>query len=173
MPQESSPKSPSKPPPRFLSHDELRSVVRLAPLVAIDLVIRNARGEALLGLRNNEPAKGFYFVPGGMIRKNETLAAAFARLLKNETNFSAKLEDARPLGAYEHFYDNNRFGDTGYGTHYVVLGYEFTWPSAAAPTPDEQHSELRWWPVAELLASDRVHDNAKVCFRARATPSGE
>jgi colanic acid biosynthesis protein WcaH len=165
MPQESSPKSPSKPPPRFLSHDELRSVVRLAPLVAIDLVIRNARGEALLGLRNNEPAKGFYFVPGGMIRKNETLAAAFARLLKNETNFSAKLEDARPLGAYEHFYDNNRFGDTGYGTHYVVLGYELNVNDTTALASDTQHSELRWWSESELLRSPQVHDNAKAYFR--------
>ena len=64
---------PPSPPPAFLPHDQLRDVVRLAPLVAIDLVIRNARGDILLGLRNNEPAKGCYFVPGGMILKNERL----------------------------------------------------------------------------------------------------
>ncbi len=109
--------------PALLSHDDLRSVVRLAPLVAIDLVIRNARNEVLLGLRNNAPAKGFYFVPGGMILKNERLRDAFARLLKNETNYTASLDDARLLGAFEHFYAENRFGDAGYGTHYVVLGY--------------------------------------------------
>ena len=50
-------------PPRFLSHAELDTVIRHAPLVAIDLIIRNARGEVLLGLRKNEPAKGCYFVP--------------------------------------------------------------------------------------------------------------
>jgi colanic acid biosynthesis protein WcaH len=165
-------KSPSKSPsmsssmsPSFLSHAELDTVIRLAPLVAIDLIIRNRRDEVLLGLRKNEPAKGCYFVPGGMILKNERLADAFARLVKNETGQDASLDDARLLGVFEHFYDNNRSGRSGYGTHYIVLGYEFSWPSAAAPTPDDQHSELRWWPMPELLASDRVHDNAKAYFR--------
>jgi len=152
-------------PPTLLSHDELRSLVRRAPLAAIDLIIRNARGEVLLGLRNNEPAKGFYFVPGGMILKNERLDQAFARLLKTETNYSAKLGEARLLGAYEHFYDTNRFGEAGYGTHYVVLGYELTIDDGFGVKPDDQHRELRWWTERELLASAQVHDNAKAYFR--------
>src|SRR3974377_134932 len=120
-------------PPRLVSHTEVATVILLAPLIAIDLIIRNARDEVLLGLRKNEPAKGCYFVPGG----------------------------ARLIGVLEHSYDNNRSGNGGYGTHYVVLGYEFEWPSVAVPKPDDQHSELRWWPVAELLTSDRVHKHAK------------
>ena len=52
--------------------------------------IHNARGEVLLGLRTNEPAKDRYFVPGGMITKNEQLAEAFARIVKNETGRPAK-----------------------------------------------------------------------------------
>ena len=130
-------------PPRLLSHTEVDTVIRLAPLIAIDLIIRNARDEVLLGLRKNEPAKGCYFVPGG----------------------------ARLIGVFEHSYDNNRSGNGGYGTHYVVLGYEFEWPSVAVPKPDDQHSELRWWPVAELLTSDRVHENAKAYFRPQARRS--
>jgi hypothetical protein len=35
----------------FLSHAELDTVIRLAPLIAIDLIIRNAGDEVLLGLR--------------------------------------------------------------------------------------------------------------------------
>jgi len=162
MPPPLPPKSPA-----FLSHEQLRSVVRLAPLVAIDFVIRNARHEILLGLRNNEPAKGCYFVPGGMILKNERLGDAFARLLKTETNFSGTIGDARLLGAYEHFYDANRFGEAGYGTHYVVLGYELKIDDTAALKSDDQHSELRWWNEAELLASKQVHPNAKAYFTPR------
>ena len=150
---------------KFLSLADLSTVVRLAPLVAIDLIIRNGDGEVLLGLRNNEPAKGFYFVPGGMILKNERLSEAFARLVKNETNLSAALEDARLLGAYEHFYANNRFGEAGYGTHYVVLGYELKLADTAGLKSDAQHSELRWWSESELLLSERVHENTKAYFR--------
>jgi colanic acid biosynthesis protein WcaH len=114
-------------PPNFLSHAELDAVIRLAPLVAINLIIRNARSEVLLGLRTNEPAKDRYFVPGRMITKNERLAEASARIVKNETGRAAKFEDARLLGVFEHFYDNNRSGKAGYGTHYVVLGYQLEW----------------------------------------------
>ena len=140
-------------------------MVRLAPLVAIDLIIRNSRNQALLGLRNNEPAKGFYFVPGGIILKNERLADAFARILGNETNLSGRIEEARFAGAFEHFYDTNRFGEPDYGTHYVVLGYELKLADTAALKMDAQHSELRWWTQSELLDSPRVHDNAKAYFR--------
>ncbi len=103
-------------PPRFLSHAELDTVIRLAPLIAIDLIIRNARGEVLLGLRKNEPAKGRYFVPGGMILKNERLADAFARLGENETGQAARFDGVRLIGVFEHFYDSNRSGRGGYGT---------------------------------------------------------
>jgi len=152
-------------PTKLLSHADLGTVARLTVLVAIDLIIRNGRDEVLLGLRNNEPAKGCYFVPGGMVMKNERLAEAFTRLVKSETDHNASFTDARLLGAFEHFYDTNRSGDAGSGTHYVVLGYEFKWPDAAVPKADDQHSELRWWPVAELLASDSVHENTKAYFR--------
>jgi GDP-mannose mannosyl hydrolase len=154
--------------PRFLTHSELDTVIRLAPRIAIDLIIRDAREDVLLGLRNNQPAKGCYFVPGGMILKGERLGEAFVRLVKNETDHSAHFNDARLVGVFEHFYTTNRSGCPDYGTHYVVLGYEYKWPTALLPKPDDQHSELRWWTVAELLASDRVHENTKDYFRASA-----
>ncbi len=101
-------------PPAPLSHTDLRSVVRLAPLVSVDLVIRNAQNQVLLGLRENEPAKGFFFVPGGIIRKNERLREAFTRILHNETHRAARFEDADFLGVFEHFYETNRFSEPGY-----------------------------------------------------------
>src|SRR5579872_5437912 len=95
------------PHPALLSPADFRTVVRLAPLVAIDLIIRNPQSEVLLGLRANEPAKGFYFVPGGIVLKHERLGDAFARVLKRETNCDGRIEDARLLGAFEHFYETN------------------------------------------------------------------
>ena len=82
--------------PMLLSPDDFYSVVRLAPLVSIDLIIRNARGEVLLGLRNNEPAKGFYFVPGGIILKQERLHEAFARILKARDQIRRARVASRP-----------------------------------------------------------------------------
>lgn len=112
------------PRPEPLNHNDFATVVRLAPLAAIDLIIRDASNRVLVGLRNNEPAKDSYFVPGGRIWKGERLRHAFERILLAETNCSAAFDEARSLGAYEHFYPNNRFGEPGFGTHYVVLAYE-------------------------------------------------
>jgi 8-oxo-dGTP pyrophosphatase MutT (NUDIX family) len=68
-----------------LSEEEFGRIVRCAPLVSIDIIIRDPERKVLLGLRNHEPAKGYYFVPGGRIRKGELLKEAFSRILAAET----------------------------------------------------------------------------------------
>ena len=63
---------------------EFSYIVRCAPLPSFDLIIRDSDGRVLVGHRTNEPAKNYYFVPGGVIRKNETIELAFARILRAE-----------------------------------------------------------------------------------------
>ena len=71
--------------PSPLNHADLSVAVRLGPIVAIDLIIRDESDRVLLGFRTNEPAKGVYFVPGGRIWKDERISDAFERILKAET----------------------------------------------------------------------------------------
>ena len=141
------------------------SVVRHTPLVAIDLVLRDPLGAALLGLRTNRPAQGFWFVPGGRIGKDERLADAFARILDLETGLKNAHDQARLLGVYEHLYPDNRFGEPGYGTHYVVLGMELRLDTRPAIRTDDQHSETRWMMPEEILSRADVHQNTKAYFR--------
>lgn len=151
--------------PRPLPPDEFAFVVRRTPLVAVDLVLSDADGRILVGLRENEPAKGCYFVPGGVIRKNERIADAFARIVKTETGLDASLADARPLGAFEHFYETNFFGDASYGTHYVVLAYALRLTERTDIALDQQHSAVRWMSPTEILAASDVHANTKAYVR--------
>ena len=150
---------------KFLSDSDLNTVIRLAPLVSIDLIIRDAANRVLLGLRNNEPAKGYFFVPGGMILKDEPLAEAFARIMKMEINHTGTLEQARLIGAFDHFYAANRSGEPGYGTRYIALAHEVRLQDTSGIAPDSQHSEYGWWTEPDLLKSDRVHENTKMYFR--------
>jgi colanic acid biosynthesis protein WcaH len=150
---------------RYLSDSDINTVIRLAPLVSIDLIIRDPANRVLLGLRNNEPAKGYFFVPGGIVLKNEPLADAFARIMKKEINQPGLLEQATLIGAFDHFYQTNRAGDPGYGTRYVVLAHEIRLQDTSGIAPDGQHSEVGWWTEADLLKSDRVHENTKAYFR--------
>ena len=71
----------------WLEREDFRTAVRLSPLVSIDLVVRDAAGRVLLGWRNNRPAQHCWFVPGGSIRKQETLDAAFRRISHGELPF--------------------------------------------------------------------------------------
>ena len=149
---------------RLVSDDDFTQVVRLAPLVSIDLIIRDPNQDVLVALRTNEPAKGFYFVPGGRIRKDETIQAAFVRVLQAETGCRMSFDHAQFRGVFQHFYSNNRYRLDGFGTHYVVLAYELRLDYRPFITLDGQHSEHRWMSEAELRAATDVHHNTKMFF---------
>jgi len=152
-------------PGEWMTPEEFAEVVRLTPLVAIDLVVRSNEGRVLVGRRINEPAKGVFFVPGGRISKNETKAAAFQRISKEELGTALEIDQARFLGAYEHFYPTNRFGIAGFGTHYLTLGFEVSAELKSSVLPADQHGEYAWLTPDELLSRTDVHDNTKAYFR--------
>jgi len=146
-----------------MNDDEFLRIVDATPLVSIDLIIRNEHGAVLLGKRLNRPAKDSWFVPGGRILKNERVQEAIARISNCEIGFA--VSNAKLLGVFDHLYEDNFLGATGINTHYVVLGFAAQMPSGASVTPDDQHSELRWWRVEELLLNAEVHENTKAYFR--------
>jgi colanic acid biosynthesis protein WcaH len=154
-------------PGAWLPPIDFEQVVRLTPLVAIDLVVRLEDGRVLLGRRKNEPARGFLFVPGSRVTKNESLAAAFERIAEEELGLKWELARARLLGVYEHVYQTNRFEKPGFGTHYVVLAHEIILKSQPLSLPVDQHGEYIWLTPAELLAHREVHEYTKAYFRAR------
>lgn len=91
----------------FLTPEDFAAVVRTTPLVAIDLIVENEAGEFLLGKRNNRPAQGYWFVPGGRIQKDEPLSAAFARLTEAELGLRLPMSAARFHGVWQLLYDDN------------------------------------------------------------------
>ena len=152
-------------PGERLSVEDFARVVRLTPLVAIDLIVRAPDRRILLGERKNEPAKGSFFVPGGRITKNETLAAAFRRITRAELGVERSISAARFLGVFEHIYEGNFFGHSGFGTHYVVLGHELTLSADDLILPSEQHGKYVWKTEAEILAWPEVHENTRAYFQ--------
>ena len=150
----------------YLSKTDFSNVIKNTPLVAIDLCIMN-RKELLLGKRNNRPAKNFFFVPGGRILKSEPKEIALKRILKNELGLAfryKKEESLKSLGVYEHFYDDNMFGDKNFGTHYVVIAYLLDYQDLKKIEEDkvinEQHSEYIWIDVDNVEQySYKIHKN--------------
>jgi len=152
-------------PGAWLEAEDFERVVRLTPLVSIDMVVRSQEGHVLLGRRKNDPARNSFFVPGGRITKNESLEAAFQRITLAELGLQLELKQARFFGVYEHIYQENVFRKPGFGTHYVVLAYELALPEQPASLPTAQHEDYVWKTETEVLAWSAVHENTKAYFR--------
>ncbi|WP_429326472.1 GDP-mannose mannosyl hydrolase [Paraburkholderia sp. GAS348] len=139
--------------------------VDATPLVAIDLLIPNEVGGYLLGHRVNKPAQGFWFVPGGRIRKNERLDDAFRRIARDELGrVDVERTEADLIGVYEHLYEDNFSGQPGISTHYVVLGYKLRGPIELESLPNTQHTAYRWATPEEIIADSTVHPNTQAYF---------
>ncbi len=148
-----------------LDHFTFIEVVKNSPLVSIDLIVRNAQNEVLLGLRNNEPAKNYWFTFGGRIYKNERIAQAFQRIVQEEIGIDVDVKDAQFVGVFEHLYEENFAQEPGFGTHCVVLAYEVRLLEPLRGLPTVQHHEYRWFRVEDLLQAQDVHPYTKAYFQ--------
>ena len=69
---------------RHINSSLYQKITELLPIPSVEAVI--PKGNSILFLkRNNEPAKGQWWFPGGRIRKGETLEEALYREVKEET----------------------------------------------------------------------------------------
>ena len=147
----------------FLEKELFSSIVANAPLISIDLIIKDGDGNILLGKRVNKPAKNSWFVPGGRIFKDETIDVAFNRITKDEIGKAYNISTAKFKGVYQHFYDDNVFNDN-FSTHYIVLGYEIVIKEKLS-LDTIQHEKYKWFTKDELLNSNEVYSYVKDYFK--------
>lgn len=157
----------------MLAPEIFKTVVKNTPLIAIDFVIQNREEQILLGKRKNNPAKGFWFVPGGRIVKDERFERAFKRISSAETGMEFSLPEALFLGIYEHMYtDENFMDDPSFSTHYITLAYRLHVDSDLISLPEKQHSGYKWASVKDILEDPQVHVNTKNYFNGFPSFSG-
>jgi len=151
--------------PVILSSEDFKFVVEKTNLFALDLLVINDAGQVLLGKRENAPAKGFWFVPGGRVYLNESLKSAFERILVNETAIPlTNVKHISLYGLYDHLYEDSFQKDSALGTHYIVAAYKICIVGTPKLKSDEQHLDLKFFDVADILASNDVHQFTKNYF---------
>jgi colanic acid biosynthesis protein WcaH len=105
-------------------------------------------------------------VPGGRIRKDESLNGAFSRIVLEELGLENVSQNTACFrGVFEHHYDENFAGAADISTHYIVLGYMLVLRETGRIGRFEQHSDYVWMTPSELLACADVHENTKAYFR--------
>ena len=84
----------------------------MTPIVAVGAFVFDREGRVLLVERAKDPGKGLWTVPGGRLERNETLAQAVAREVREETGLTVE------VGALACVVE--RMGDD---FHFVILDY--------------------------------------------------
>ena len=111
------------------------------PVVAVGLVARDRSGRLLLVERGHPPHQGRWSLPGGRVEGGETLAAAAARELREETGLEAAVGGI--AGVVE------RIGE---GFHYLIVDLWAELADGAVPVAAEDAADAR------LVELDRLPD---------------
>ncbi|MBU3669041.1 MAG: NUDIX domain-containing protein [Candidatus Taylorbacteria bacterium] len=128
--------------PKFwLSDEDYKNIFSKVPRVCIDLLIKDSSGRILLSLRNIEPYKGLWHLPGGMIYKGESMEDAAARIALKETGLIVKFEKVLKVGE---LLEENRID---YTQHVILLITEVTVIEGELKK-DFQSSELSFFDSA-------------------------
>lgn len=112
------------------------------------------RGHVLLVRRGQEPLKGHWSLPGGLVERGEALAHAVRRELKEETGLS--IEPLDVIGVFERVErDAKSAGRVRY--HFVIIDYVCRLRGAGragsnppAPRPATDITAARWVEVGNL-----------------------
>ena len=127
------------------------------PIVGIGAVIIS-EGKIALIKRGNEPSKGKWTIPGGLVELGETLEQAVIRETKEETGLD--VENPRLIDVVSNV-DLDEKGKVKY--HYVIIDY-FVHVKNGTAQASSDAVELRWVPFNEVEKYD-LTTSFRVFFR--------
>jgi len=81
-----------KDPKKGLGEEIFLFVSRITPLINVDLLIKNEKGQTLLTWRDDLCRSGCWHVPGGIIRYKEKIADRIKKVAKNELGVQVKFK---------------------------------------------------------------------------------
>jgi ADP-ribose pyrophosphatase YjhB (NUDIX family) len=129
------------------------------PLVGVAAVIFKGE-EVLLVLRGQEPSKGVWSLPGGLVEVGETLLAAVHREIFEETGLTVKILGVTAV--LDRIYRDDA-GQIPY--HYVLI--DFTCEHLGGePAPGSDATATKFVPLGELEQLDLPEFTAAVIRRA-------
>ncbi|HOR47209.1 MAG TPA: NUDIX domain-containing protein [Caldisericia bacterium] len=102
----------------MIPSDKYESIMRVLPILCVDIIVKTESGKYILIKRKNRPLSGRWWVIGGRVLKDEPLEQAAKRKVKEETDLDIK--EIRPIGYYEDTFVANPFG-TRFRQHSVSL----------------------------------------------------
>jgi colanic acid biosynthesis protein WcaH len=92
----------------MIPEEKYKYIIEVLPILCVDIMLKNDKGEYPLIKRGREPLIGHWWVIGGRVLKGEDLKGAAIRKVSEETGIA--VNHVKLIGYYEDAYDNNPFG---------------------------------------------------------------
>jgi 8-oxo-dGTP diphosphatase len=135
------------------------------PIVAVGAVIFDGR-RVLLVQRGQEPLRGAWSLPGGAVEIGETLDAALAREVLEETGLSVE------VGPVIDVLDRVQFDADGrVEYHYVIIDYMCR-PFAGVVEHGSDAQAVCWAPIADLARLGVTAKAIEVIYKALGRVDG-
>ena len=129
----------------IISETQYKLIVETMPIICVDLYIIND-GKFLLLKRDNEPAKGDFWFPGGRILKLETIKSAALRKAKLEVNLDCTFHDI--ISVEETIFDKKSEMSTT--VHTINIVCKLTSDNIKELKLDNLHSNFIWTPLNQF-----------------------
>jgi 8-oxo-dGTP diphosphatase len=134
------------------------------PVVGVGAVIVD-RGRVLLVKRGHSPLKGEWSLPGGTVELGETLEAALAREVLEETGLQVS------VGPLVEVFDRvDRAPDGRVEYHFVIVDYACSVRGGLIARGSDA-DDARWVPIRELPAYGLTAKASEVIGKARRLPA--
>ncbi len=127
----------------FIPDDKYAEITEVLPILCVDVLLRNPKGEYLLVKRANEQLKGQWWVIGGRVFKGETLKQAAIRKIKEETGFV--IDSIKPIGYFEDLSHANRYASSTL-SHSISVVFSAVVDSIEEVKLDNQSSDWKYSP---------------------------
>jgi 8-oxo-dGTP diphosphatase len=128
------------------------------PILAASVALVR-EGRVLIARRARAPLLGVYSFPGGGVEVGETLQAAAARELREETGLEADI-----LGFLDHLEPIVREGER-VRAHYVIVAFVARW-RGGEPQPGPELDEFAWVDSAEVVRFRTTAELPRLVARA-------
>ena len=122
----------------FIPDEQYNQILKCMPVFCVDWLI-SCRGEYLLLKRTQQPLMGDYWIIGGRLRMDETIASAAYRLQTRELGHYYGM--GKMIGFSNYMFDKV---DGARATHTPAVSYQVEVQDKFIPTMDSTESEYIW-----------------------------